>query len=254
MIKIKNLWKKYNGRDVLQGLDLEILEGETLVILGRSGVGKSVLLRLVMGIEKPDRGSIEINGVDITKLSDREITLHLKEMGMLFQASALFDSLNVKENSAFYLRENEDPREKRFLTDEEIDERVTYALSMVGLVGKEEVMPADLSGGMKKRAALARLIVYRPKILLYDEPTTGLDPITARQINDLIVKTQKDLNVTSIVVTHDFNSAWQVADRIALSHEGKIAYSATKEAFIKIKDPMIQAFLQNSLLDGLRHL
>lgn len=236
MIKISGLRKRYNGKEVLRGIDLEIFSGETLVILGRSGSGKSVLLRQIMGIESPDEGHIETEAPEA--------------MGMLFQASALFDSLTVRENSAFYLRNNPDIREKRFLNDEEIDNRVAVALAMVGLKGQEEVMPANLSGGMKKRAALARLIVYRPKILLYDEPTTGLDPITAMQINDLIVKIQKDLGATSIVVTHDLISAFHVADRIALIHEGKILYILPKKQFVKIQDPLVHAFFKNSSLDG----
>ncbi len=241
MIRIKNLWKSYNGKKVLQGLNLEVEKGETLVILGRSGSGKSVLLRLIMGIEKPDSGSIEIDGKNITTLSEDAVT-----RGMLFQGGALFDSLNIEENTAFYLREH--PVEG--LTDEIISERVSKALEMVGLVGTNHLLPSDLSGGMRKRAALARLIVYRPELLLYDEPTTGLDPITAMQINDLILKTGHELGGTSVVVTHDLCSTFHIADRIALNHEGKIVYITTKEEFVKLQDPLVRSFLKNSIPEG----
>jgi len=241
MIKIQNLYKKYGNKEVLKGLSLEIATGETLVILGRSGTGKSVLLKQIMGIEQPDSGTIFLDSICLTSLKESELYQTLKEMGMLFQAAALFDSMTIGENIAFYLRQHQ-----RF-SEQEIKGRVQDALKMVGLEGTEELMPADLSGGMRKRAALARLIVYHPKILLYDEPTTGLDPITAMQINDLIVKIQKDLHATSIVVTHDLCSAFHVADRIALNHEGKILYISTKEEFIKIDDPIVQTFLKNSI-------
>lgn len=245
MIKIKNLSKTYNGKPILRNLNLEILTGETLVIIGRSGVGKSVLLRQIIGLEKPDEGSIEVDGIDITKLNEKRLFQVLKNMGMLFQASALFDSLNVKENTAFYLRQHEK------LTEKEIEKRVLKALDMVGLKGTENLNPSDLSGGMRKRAALARLIVYHPKILLYDEPTTGLDPITSMQINDLILQIQKELGATSIVVTHDISTTFYVADRIALSHEGQIVYIAKKQEFAKIKDPIVQSFLKNSVPEGI---
>lgn len=245
MIQVKNLWKRYKDTIVLKGLNLEIQAGETVVILGQSGSGKSVLLRQIMGIEKPDSGEVIVNGVTLSSLKKSALYHAIRNMGMLFQASALFDSLSVGENTAFYLRQHE-----RNMPESEIQEKVHEALRMVGLEGTEDLMPSDLSGGMRKRAALARLIVYRPKVLLYDEPTTGLDPITAMQINDLIVATQKELHATSIVVTHDLCSAFHVADRIALNHDGKIVYITTKEKFIKIEDPIIQMFLKNATPEG----
>lgn len=246
MINIKNLYKSYGKVEVLKGLNLEIKKGEILVILGRSGVGKSVLLKHIIGLEKPDSGSIEINGVDMTKLSEKEFFEVVMNMGMLFQSSALFDSLTVEENTGFYLNQHKDPKTNAKRKKKDVHEIVINALKMVGLEETEKTMPSDLSGGMKKRAGLARLIAYRPQILLYDEPTTGLDPITAQQINELIVKTQKELNGTSIIVTHDIHSAIYIADRIALHEDGKISHIATVEEFLKIDNPII-SFLKESL-------
>ncbi len=246
MILIKNLRKKYGNNEILKGLNLEVKEGEILTILGRSGVGKSVLLRQILGIEKPDEGSVEVNGVNISTLKKRELSSAVKEMGMLFQGAALFDSMNIKENTAFYLRQHGDPNTAEPISEEEIDHRTAEALRLVGLENEQEKMPSDLSGGMKKRAGLARLIVYRPKILLYDEPTTGLDPITAQQINELIVQTQEDLKGTSIVVTHDIHSALYISDRLALHEDGKISCVSDPENFLSIDNPII-AFLKKNL-------
>ena len=243
MIVAKDIWKSYGDLQVLKDLDLSVREGETLVILGRSGVGKSVLLRQIIGIESPDKGEVIIHGKNLWNLSQKERDQETMEMGMLFQGAALFDSMNVRENVAFYLRQH-DPG----MPEEEIRKRVSGALKMVDLAETEEVMPSDLSGGMRKRAALARLVVYRPKILLYDEPTTGLDPITAMQINRLIITTQKELQATSIVVTHDLVSAMEVGDRLAFHHGGKIQHVAPKEDFFKIDDPHLKDFFANSAL------
>ncbi len=239
MIKIRNLWKRYGTVDVLKGLDLDVNQGEILVILGRSGVGKSVLLRHIIGIEKPDAGSIEVNNQPISSLKKNDLYLAIKNMGMLFQGAALFDSMNLEENTAFYLKQHGAPAE-------EVQRRTLDALAMVGLSGCEKKMPSDLSGGMRKRAGLARLIAYRPSILLYDEPTTGLDPITAQQINELIVKTQAELKGTSIVVTHDINSALFIADRLALHENGKIVHVERPDAFLQIDHPIIN-FLRDNL-------
>lgn len=246
MIKITDLHKSYGSKAVLQGLNLEVKYGEILVILGRSGVGKSVLLKHIIGIEKPDSGSVCVDGVNINELRPSQLYQSIKNMGMLFQGAALFDSMTIEANTGFYLYHNEDPISKKNLNKKEIKIRVLEALKMVGLEEAIDKMPSSLSGGMKKRAALARLIAYRPKILLYDEPTTGLDPITARQINELIIKTQNELNGTSIIVTHDIHSAWFVADRIALHRDGKIIHIAVPEKFIKIDDSDI-AYLKNLL-------
>lgn len=242
MIRSQDVWKSYGKLQVLKGLSLDVYEGETLVILGRSGVGKSVLLKQIIGIEKPDRGFIEVAGVRIHEIPARKQQKMMPKMGMLFQGAALFDSMNVGENTAFYLRQHES------LAEEEIAHRTNEALKMVGLEGTQTKMPSDLSGGMRKRAALARVIIYRPSIILYDEPTTGLDPITSMQINDLINKTQQELKATSVVVTHDLRSAMEIADRLAFHHDGKIAHIAPKEQFFKIEDPIIKSFYENATL------
>jgi phospholipid/cholesterol/gamma-HCH transport system ATP-binding protein len=241
-ILVSDLWKSYGKLQVLKGVNLEILSGEIVVILGRSGVGKSVLLRQIIGIEPPDKGYVEIEGQRISQMKQKQRDKLVKNMGMLFQGSALFDSLNVSENTAFYLRQHES------LSEEEIQYRVGEALEMVGLEGTQQKMPSDLSGGMRKRAALARLIVYRPRIVLFDEPTTGLDPITAMQINDLIKKTQQELQSTSVVVTHDIKSAMEIGTRIAFHYDGKITHIAPRDEFFKIQDPLLESFLENAIL------
>jgi len=251
MIHIKDVWKKYGHIDVLKGLNLDVKQGEILVILGRSGAGKSVLLRQIIGIEKPDRGSIEVDGVMISDIKKNEIYKAVKDMGMLFQGAALFDSMNIEQNTAFYLEQHGDPITGKKFSPAEIKNKVEEALAMVGLDGTEKKMPSDLSGGMRKRAGLARLIVYRPKILLYDEPTTGLDPITAQQINELIVQTQNELKGTSIVVTHDIASALYMADRLALHQEGQISVVAEPEPFFKTDNPTIN-FLRENLTHNQR--
>lgn len=243
MIAIKDLWKSYGTLQVLKGLNLTILEGETLVILGRSGVGKSVLLKQILGLERPDKGMVEIDGYSISTMSAKALRNLPKKMGMLFQGGALFDSMTVGENTAFYLRQHD-----KGMSEEHIQQRVSKALEMVNLAGAQAKMPSDLSGGMRKRAALARLIAYRPAILLYDEPTTGLDPITAMQINELIKGTKQELQATSIVVTHDIRSALEVGDRLAFHHDGRIIHVAPKDEFMQINDPLLHAFFENAVL------
>lgn len=240
MIQIKGLHKSFGANHVLRGLDLEVRTGEALVIMGRSGCGKSVLLKLIMGLLEPDEGTIEIDGVDIFLLSSRELNEFRLKLGMLFQGSALFDSLNVRENVGFSLYEHTD------LPGEVVAERVREKLRLVGLSGIEDLMPAALSGGMKKRVGLARAIANDPKIILYDEPTTGLDPIMADGINELITRTHEKLRVTSITVTHDLKSAYKIADRIAMLYEGKIIGSGTPDEVKNTEDPVIRQFITGS--------
>lgn len=246
MIKVVDLWKSYGRLQVLKGLNLDINEGETLVILGQSGVGKSVLLKQIIGLETPDKGYVDVNGVRIIEgqFEKQLKNPNIKRMGMLFQGSALFDSMNVEENVSFYLLQHEPG-----IVPNELSDRVDHALKLVGLENTQAKLPSELSGGMRKRAALARLIVYRPQIVLYDEPTTGLDPITAAQINELINKTKAELQSTSIVVTHDIRSAMEVGDRLAFHYDGKIAYIAPKNEFIKSDIPIIKEFFDKAMID-----
>ncbi len=221
-------------------MNLDVNEGETLVILGPSGIGKSVLLKHIIGLLKPDSGTVDVDGVRITDLNGPDLFKAVQNMGMLFQGAALFDSMNVEENIAFYLKQHGDPETGKSIPRQR-NRRPRVACLESGRHARDpEKNASELSGGMRKRAALARVIVYRPKIVLYDEPTTGLDPIIAMQINELIVKTKEELKATSIVVTHDMFSALYVGDRLALIRDGKIAQIADPDTFIKIDDPLIK--------------
>ena len=240
MIQIRGLHKWFGSNHVLRGLHFEIQEGETVVIIGRSGCGKSVLLKHITRILEPDQGSVAVEGKDILSLSPAELDEFRLKIGMLFQGAALFDSLSVRENVGFSLYEHG----THAMAD--IDSRVREKLALVGLAGIEDKMPSELSGGMKKRVGLARAICYEPKIILYDEPTTGLDPINADAINDLILRMQEKLKVTSIVVTHDMTSAYKVANRIAMLYEGKIIGMGTPDEIKNTKHPVIKQFIMGS--------
>lgn len=240
MIEIKDVFKSFRNNQVLQGVNLTIKKGETLVIIGRSGCGKSVLLKLIMGLLKPDSGKIFVNGDDVTALNDKQLAKLRQKFGMLFQASALFDSMTVDENVGLGLREHTK------LSEEDIGHRVRERLKMVGLSGIEEKKPAELSGGMKKRVGLARAIAMDPDYVLYDEPTTGLDPIMADVINDLIISLRNSLSITSIAVTHDIVSAYKIADRIAMLYEGKIIFVGTPEEVKNTEDPTVRQFVEGS--------
>lgn len=240
MIEIFDLHKSFGAHPVLRGVDLKIETGETMVIIGRSGCGKSVLLKHVIGMMKPDSGKILVDGADVFEMKETELNHFRMQIGMLFQGAALFDSLTVRENVGFALDEHTK------LERAEIDRRVKEKLRIVGLSGIEGLMPAELSGGMKKRVGLARAVCTDPKIILCDEPTTGLDPITADAINDLILRMRERLHVTSIVVTHDMNSAYKVGNRIAMLYNGKIVGVGTPEEIRKSSDPLIQQFITGS--------
>lgn len=242
MIDIQDVYKSFGDQAVLKGLSVQIPKGKTLVILGRSGVGKSVLLKHIMGLTQPDSGKIFIEGQEITALNPKQLQQARMSMGMLFQGAALFDSMNIEDNVGFYLKEHPSAKTGKPYASSYIKQKVKEALEMVGLSGVEKKFPSELSGGMRKRAALARLIVYRPEIILYDEPTTGLDPITSMQINQLICKTQKELGATSIVVTHDLTSALVVGDYLALHHDGRLSFMSEPQEFLKQKHPIIDFF------------
>jgi phospholipid/cholesterol/gamma-HCH transport system ATP-binding protein len=237
MIQFKDIHKSFEDKIVLNSLSLQVETGETLVILGRSGCGKSVLLKIMLGLIHPDSGEVWIDGVNVTYLGERELIPVRKKIGMLFQGSALFDSLTVGENVAYTLLEHTK------LTTVEIDSKVAEALRFVDLRDTEQLMPSELSGGMRKRVALARAMVIQPQIMLYDEPTTGLDPMTATTINGLIRKTQEQLGVTSVVVTHELESAFSVADRIAVINEGQIIAIEKKENIRNIENEFVRTFL-----------
>lgn len=240
MIQIQGLHKWFGNQHVLRGVDLTIKEGETIVIIGRSGCGKSVLLKHIMAILEPDEGDIKIYGQSMFKMSSTEQDFFRLQLGMLFQGAALFDSLNVRENVGFSLYEHTK------LSEGVIGQKVREKLGLVGLQDIEELMPASLSGGMKKRVGLARAICNEPKIILYDEPTTGLDPINADVINDLILRMQERLKVISIVVTHDMTSAYKVGDRIAMLYDGKIIAVGTPNEIRHSSDRVVQQFITGS--------
>jgi phospholipid/cholesterol/gamma-HCH transport system ATP-binding protein len=237
LYEVRGLTKSYSGRTVLDGVDFDIHRGECLVILGRSGSGKSVALRQLNGLEKPDAGSVVFDGVELTTLEERELFPLRRRIAMLFQSGALFDSMNVFDNIAFPLREH------TALSAQEIAATVREKLDMVRLKDVESKMPSDLSGGMKKRVALARSLALKPEVVLFDEPTTGLDPVTSATIGKLINSIQEGLSVTSVVVTHDLPLARLVGDRIAFLSEGKFRFIGDWEEADREADPELADFL-----------
>jgi len=237
MIEIRGLTRSFNRHRVLDAVDLDAAPGETLVVIGRSGCGKSVLLKHVVGLLEPDAGTVTVDGQRLDQM-DRAGLLRLRlRFGFLFQSGALFDSLTVAQNVGLALLENTDTSRQR------IDEIVAERLEWVGLAGLGDRYPSEFSGGMRKRAALARAIAMDPEIVLYDEPTTGLDPITAEGINDLLVSLRERLRVTAIAVTHDMNSAFKIADRIAMLHEGRIVFTGSVEEARATDNPMLRQFV-----------
>ncbi|MEW6455752.1 MAG: ABC transporter ATP-binding protein [Acidobacteriota bacterium] len=238
MIKIVDLYKSFDGNAVLKGVNIDIFDNEVMVILGGSGAGKTVLVKHILGLLKPDRGKIFVDGVDITAIGDDELLKIIRKFGMVFQGAALFDSMNVYENIQFGLKRCTD------LSHKEIDKRIKDSLHRVGLKGMERMMPSQLSGGMKKRVGLARAIALEPKFLIYDEPTTGLDPIMADVINNLILKTKNELSITSIIITHDIKSAYKVGDRLSMLYDGRIIEIGVPEEFKNSSNPIVQQFIK----------
>jgi phospholipid/cholesterol/gamma-HCH transport system ATP-binding protein len=237
-IECRDVWKSFGRKSVLRGLNLTIQPGETVVIIGQSGSGKSVLLKHIVGLIYPDKGAILVDGVDITKLNRKNLFELRMHFGMVFQGAALFDSYTVEENVGLALREHTD------LSDEDVARIAGEKLRMVGLDSIGDKHPAELSGGMKKRVGFARAIVMDPKCVLYDEPTTGLDPINADVINNLIVKLSNELHITSIVVTHDLASAYKVADRIVMLHDGKVLFDGSPEQVKTTHNAVVRQFIE----------
>jgi len=246
MIELVDIYKSFGKHQVLAGLNLTIADGKTTVIIGRSGGGKSVLLKHIIGLMKPDRGQVLVDGVDMTRLNDRELNEIRKKFGMLFQEAALFDSMTVGENVAFPLREHAKLKEK------EIREIVADRLRAVGLTGVEEKMPSELSGGMRKRVGLARAIALRPQIVLFDEPTTGLDPVMTEAINHLIMETQERFGLTCIVISHDLQSIFRIGHQIAMLYDGVIIAHGPPEEIRASRDPVIEQFLAGSIEGPIR--
>ena len=239
-IRLRGVSKSFGEQKVLDCIDLEVGHGETMTVLGRSGTGKSVLLKLIIGLQRPDNGEIEIDGEEITALPPGELNRVRKDVGFLFQHSALYDSLTVEENVAFPLRRH------TAMEDRERRDRVRELLARVGMEDAAEKMPADISGGMKKRVGLARALALDPEIMLLDEPTAGLDPITAGEINKLIRELQKERQMSSVVVTHDMRSVETVADRVAMLDEGSIVIEGTLKDLEQSDDPFVAKFMHES--------
>ena len=246
MIEVRDVKKSFGRQAVLNGVSLQIQQGESLVIIGRSGGGKSVLLKILIGLLFPDAGTVHIDGQNIIGMNERQLLKVRHKFGMLFQSAALFDSLNVAENIAFALR-----RQRRH-SEEEIRRKVSEALAMVELSGIEAKKPSELSGGMRKRVGLARAIVYKPEIVLYDEPTTGLDPVVSDSIDQLIVRVRDRLEVTTVAVTHDMRSAARIGQRIVMLHEGRIYANGTPDEIFKSTDPIVHRFV-NGISDPKEH-
>ena len=238
MIEIRSLCKAFDANIVLDKLNLTVNRGETKVVIGRSGTGKSILLKSIIGIIHPDRGSIKINGVEVTNLSEKAYNKIRMEIGMVFQGGALFDSMNVADNVAFVLNEF------MHLDKKTVQDKVADALALVGLKDIEDMMPSELSGGMKKRVSLARVLCMEPRIILYDEPTSEVDPITADAINNLIIELRDKLKVTSIVVTHDMNAAFKIADSICMLYRGKVIAQGTPEEIRSSRHPVVKQFIR----------
>ena len=238
VIDVQDLYKSFAGFPVLKGINLKMMEGTTTVVLGASGSGKTVLMKHIMGLFKPDHGQVIVDGENVSTMSRQRLAVFRERMGMVFQSSALFDSMTVGDNVAFPLREHNPG-----LSEQEILEKVKEKLAVVDLHDVEQKYPAELSGGMRKRVGLARAIVREPKIVLYDEPTTGLDPLTTESVDEMIIHARERLSVTSVVISHDIGSAFHIGDRIAVINEGRIVEEGTPQEVRKTKEPFTQHFL-----------
>ena len=238
MIELRNVSKAFGTKQVLKNLSMQVNSGETLTIIGGSGSGKSVMIKHIIGLLKPDGGEIMINGVDITKLKEKKLFETIQDFGLVFQGGALFDSLTVGENVAFGIK-NKDK-----IPAGELNDRVDECLERVGLPGISQLMPAELSGGMKKRVAIARAVAKKPRVIMYDEPTTGLDPIMADVINELIIKVNESPEITSIVITHDMVSAYKISHRISMLYLGEIIETGTPDQIRNSTDPVVRQFIE----------
>ncbi len=244
MIDIQDLHKSYGSNHVLRGINLQVQEGTTMVIIGASGSGKSVLMKHMIGLLKPDRGKVIVDGQETSSLSRRELARIRSKFGMVFQGAALFDSMTVAENVAFPLREH------RKISDAEIKKIVSQKLSLVDLEGVDEMLPSELSGGMRKRVGLARAIVLEPRIILYDEPTTGLDPITANSVDEMIISAKERLGVTAVVISHDIASSFRVGDQVAMLYQGEIVDQGKPTELRESPHPYVKEFLANWFSKG----
>src|SRR5512132_2002690 len=238
MIQLVDVYKAFGSKKILQGFSLDVPEGETMVIIGYSGTGKSVAIKHIVGLLEPDAGTVFVDGLEVPKLPRRELYKLRARIGYVFQFAALFDSMTVGENVAMGLRKQNE------LDEREISERVNEALDLVDLPDAAPRFPAELSGGMRKRVGIARAIALRPKYILYDEPTTGLDPVTSAVIDELMVRMRKKLGVTSIVITHDMKSAYRVGSRIAMLYEGKVRQVGDVETIRHSRDPVVRQFVE----------
>lgn len=238
MIQLIDVHKSFGQKRVLTGFSLEVREGETMVIIGASGSGKSVAIKHIVGLLRPDRGTVFVDGLEVPALSRRELYQLRRRIGYVFQFAALFDSLTIGENVAMGLRKQE------HLSEAEVQRRVQEALELVDLPNVQDRYPAELSGGMRKRVGLARAIALKPKYILYDEPTTGLDPVTSAVIDDLMIRMRDKLGVTSVVITHDMRSAYRVGTRIAMLHEGKVRQVGTVDEIRNTQDPVVRQFIE----------
>ena len=243
IVKVENLTKHFEELLVLENVSIEVLRAENLIVFGKSGSGKSVLLKCIIGLMKPDSGDILINNQHILELSLKQLNKVRKDIGFLFQGAALYDSMTVRENLAFPLKRHFDD-----MTPEQIDDKVKYTLELVSLEEAIDKMPSELSGGMKKRIGLARSIITDPALMLYDEPTTGLDPITSKEISELILNLQKKLDMTSIVVTHDLICAEIIADRAIFLKDAHVAFEGNIDELTKSKDPFLKNFFSHEII------